>query len=287
MQEQHQKSGKSKVRKRIVLLAAVCSGFVGLVGGVVGGAAGAFWVVGTLSAETVKPIVRNAVVEYDMPAEGARPIDIAGLTQVDTPLHPCLIGFLQENSDIVGTADWSAVRLSPYFKSVNDIINDVAFARGAVAITRGTNIIVRTPDLTDRLDGVDELLMFHELAHVAQYQEKRMDLPEYAASAAYSYASGDRPEDNNYELEAREISEQLVAAWKTSSYRAECHPDLDTETLERAESERPVVKYALYSPISKEYRVIEHRLHAKDRELPSAILRRAQIPSEANETGKP
>jgi len=267
----------SRIRKRTILFAAGIAGFVGLVGGVVGGAAGAFWVVGTLSAETVKPIVRNAVVEYDMPAEGARPVDIAGITRIATPLHPCLIGFLEEQEPLIGYADWSTVRLSPYFKSVNDIINDVAFARGAVAITRGTEIVVRTPDLAEHLDNIDELLMFHELAHVAQYQEKRMDLPDYAASAAYSYASGDRPEDNTYEIEARDVAAELLTAWRSSEWRRQCHPDLGDDLLIRAESEKPYVKYALYSPNSREYRVIDHRLHDPQVRGRPPILHRTRL----------
>ena len=287
MQGKTHKPGSSAVRKRILLLAMACSGAVGLIGGIVGGAAGAFWVVGTLSAENVKPIVRNAVIEYDMPEEGARPVDIAGLTRVDTPLHPCLIKFMEDNEDIVGKADWSAVRLSPYFKSVNDIINDVAFARGAIAITRGTNIVVRTPDLTERLDAVSELLMFHELAHVAQYQEKRMDLPDYAASAAYSYAAGDRPEDNSYELEARTIATDLLISWSTSPHRRECHKDLPEGSYSRAPSERPSVKYALYSPSTKEYRVINHTLHDYTRERKKKLLQRTGLKSDEDQSGNP
>src|SRR5690606_9057824 len=76
--------------------------FVGVLGGAVGGAAGAMWVIETMASPRISPTAKNAVVAYEaMPKEGARPVDIAGLTRTGTPLHPCLIDFLRDQEAVI------------------------------------------------------------------------------------------------------------------------------------------------------------------------------------------
>ena len=114
--------------------------------------------------------------------------------------------------------------------------------------------------------------MFHELVHVAQYASG-MNLPEYASSAAYSYAAGARPEDNAYEDEARAKAAELLVLWALSPQRAQCHPDQRDKPHLRAPSERPEISFAIFSSQKGEYELVRHQLH-KDRllvrELPDA-----------------
>ena len=252
---------KRRSRKGIILLLVLVAGFTGLLGGAIGGAAGAVWVVETMAKPRYSPKVKNAVIDYDMPEEGARPVDIAGIKKAGTPLNSCLIGFLEDNRDLMPHAKWEDVRLAPYFKSESDIITEMAFARGAAAITRRNEIIVRIPDVEEGFNGLNERLFFHELAHIDQYASGRMDLPDYAASAATAYAAGRDAHDNTYEQEAEEIALLLVDLWKTSEWRKKCHPDLKDNT-KRADSERPIARYAIFDRQNQEYRQVEHKLHA-------------------------
>jgi hypothetical protein len=250
-----------KPRRRTLIAAIAVACFLGLVGGAVGGAAGAMWVLQTMAAPRVSPKAKNAVVEYDaMPAEGARPVDIAGLTRTGTPLHPCLVDFLEAQRAVVGEADWRKVRLHPYFKNDEDIVNQLAFSRGAFAITRGNDIYVNVPYTADSIDRLNETLLFHELVHVAQYASG-MNLPEYASSAAYSYAAGARPEDNAYEDEARAKANELLVLWALSPQRVQCHPDQREEPRLRAPSERPQISFAIFSSSKGEYELVRHVLH--------------------------
>ncbi len=250
-----------RVGRGMLIMAILIACLLGVVGGAVGGAAGAMWVINTMAAPKVSPQARNAVVEYDaMPREGVRPVDIAGLTRSATPLHPCLIDFLRKQEPIIGTADWRKVRLHPYFKNDEDIINQLAFSRGALGITRGNDIYINVPYTPTSIDKLSELLLFHELTHVAQYASG-MDLPEYASSAAYSYAAGNRPEDNAYEDEARAKAKELVSLWAFSPQRKRCHPDLQDEVRLRAPSEQPEISFAIFSATKGEYELVRHQLN--------------------------
>lgn len=241
-----------------ILIACV----VGVLGGAIGGAAGAMWVINTVGSPKVSPKAKNAVVEYDaMPREGARPVDVAGLTRSGTPLHPCLIDFLREQEAVIGDAEWTRVRLHPYFKDDDDIVNQLAFSRGAIGITRGNDIYINVPYAPDAIDQLNENLLFHELIHVAQYASG-LDLPEYVSSAAYSYAAGQRPEDNAYEDEARIGAREMVALWALSPQRARCHPDQQQDKPHlRAPSEQPEISFAIFSEAKGEYELVRHRLH--------------------------
>jgi hypothetical protein len=250
-----------RTARRTLIAAVLAAGLVGLVGGAVGGAAGAMWVVQTMAAPKFSPKARNAVVEYaGMPAEGARPVDIAGLTRSGTPLHPCLVDFLEEQREVVGEADWRKVRLHPFFKNDEDIVNQLAFSSGAYAITRGNDIYVNIPYTPSAIDQLGEELMFHELVHVAQYASG-MSLPEYASSAARSYAEGARPEDNAYENEARDKARELLRLWALSPQRVQCHPDQREAPHLRAPSERPEISFAIFSSEKGEYELVRHQLH--------------------------
>jgi len=254
-----------KKRKGLIALILVTSCVTGIIGGAIGGAAGAIWVVETMAKPRFSPKVKNAVIEYEMPAEGARPVDIAGINKIGTPLHPCAIGFMEENRELLPHADWSAVRFNPYFKIDGDIITEMAFARRAAAITRGNEITVRVVDAPENFDVLTERLFFHELVHVDQYASGRMDLPDYAASAANAYANGRNAHDNGYEKEAAEKADVLRKAWKISGWRQKCHPDVKENTegkaAKRSASERPMVKYAIFDRDTQEYRVVEHVMH--------------------------
>jgi hypothetical protein len=260
-----------------MLVAAILAAcFVGVLGGAVGGAAGAMWVIDTMASPKVSPRAKNAVVEYGaMPREGARPVDIAGLTRSGTPLHPCLIDFLEQQEAVIGSAEWGKVRLHPYFKDDDDIVNQLAFSRGVLGITRGNDIYINVPYTPANIDRLGEKLLFHELTHVAQYASG-MDLPQYASSAAYSYAAGDRPEDNAYEDEAREKAEELLHLWALSPQRARCHPDQREKPHLRAPSERPEISFAIFSAKKGEYELVRHQLHKNHLLIP-------EIP--ANEAG--
>ena len=253
-------AAKRKGRRGIIVMAVVFAGIAGLIGGAVGGAAGAMWVVETMANPQYSPKVRNTVIKYDMPGEGARPVDIAGIQKNGTPLHPCFIDFLEgPAAEILPHADWTKVRLSPYFKSEGDIITEMAFARGAVAITRQNDIIVRVPHTRQILSSLNERLMFHELVHVDQYASGTMDLPDYAASSARAYANGRDPQENFYEREADLQAEMLLNLWVESDARKVCHKDVTAST--RASSEKPEITYALFDLESQQYRVVETRLH--------------------------
>lgn len=235
--------------------------FVGVLGGAVGGAAGAMWVIETMASPRINPTAKNAVVAYEgMPKEGARPVDIAGLTRTGTPLHPCLIDFLRDQEAMIGEADWGKVRLHPYFKNDEDIVNQLAFSRGALGITRGNDVYINVPYTPDLIDQLNETLLFHELTHVAQYASG-MNLPEYASGAAYSYAAGSRPEDNAYEEEARAKAKELVVLWALSPQRARCHPDRREKPHLRAPSEKPKISFAIFSDKKGEYELVRHQLH--------------------------
>ena len=234
---------------------------LGLFGGAIGGAAGAMWVINTMAAPKVNTQAKNAVVEYDgMPRGGARPVDVAGLTKSGTRLNSCVIDFLREQEEVVGTADWSKVRLHPYFKNDEDIVNQLAFAQGALGITRGNDIYINVPYTPTAIDQLNENLLFHELVHVAQYASG-MDLPEYASQAAYSYAAGDPADDNAYEDEARARSKELLVRWAFSPQRKRCHPDILPDPTLRAPSEQPEISFAIFSPQKGEYELVRHRLH--------------------------
>lgn len=273
-----QKGEPRRSRRGLIILLVFIAGIAGLVGGAIGGAAGAVWVVETMAKPRYSPKVKNAVVQYDMPAEGARPVDIAGIRKVGTPLNPCLVSFLEDNRDILPYAKWTEVRLSPYFKIDGDIITEMAFARGAVAITRGNEITVRIPDANENRNSVDERLMFHELSHVDQYASGRLDLPDYAASAANAYASGRDAHDNSYEFEADDHAKELLDRWWKSPQRKQCHPDADigenpdksaknkasdktARAPSRSKGEKPFVQYAIFDHETQEYRLVEHQLH--------------------------
>lgn len=257
--------GRARKFRGRTLALVMMAGIAGLVGGAVGGAAGAVWVVETMAKPRYSPKTKNAVIDYAMPAEGARPVDIAGIRKAGTPLNPCLIAYLEDNRDILPHAKWEDVRLNPYFKVEGDIITEMAFARGIAAITRGNEITVRVPDATENLNGINETLIFHELVHVDQYASGRMDLPDYAASAATAYANGRDAHENDYEDEARSKGMALLKAWLTSHRRKQCHPDLveadDNGPARRAPSEKPEARYALFDHDTQEYRLVEYRLH--------------------------
>lgn len=264
----------------IAMVVIAC--LVGLIGGALGGAAGAMWVINTMATPKVSLQAKNAVVEYDaMPRQGARPVDIAGLTKDGTRLNPCLIDFLRTQQEIIGTADWTRVRLHPYFKNDEDIVNQLAFAQGALAITRGNDIYVNVPYTPTAIDQLNEKLLFHELSHVAQYASG-MDLPEYASQAAYSYAAGDRADDNAYEDEARAKSGELMARWAVSPERKRCHPDMRPEAHLRAPSEQPEISFAIFSPQKGEYELVRHQLHKNRLLIPKTEPAAAENPDEKN-----
>src|SRR5690606_15568594 len=250
-----------RTARRTLIAAVLAAGLVGLVGGAVGGAAGAMWVVQTMAAPKFSPKARNAVVEYaGMPAEGARPVDIAGLTRSGTPLHPCLVDFLEEQREVVGEADWRKVRLHPVFKHDEDIVNQLAFSSRACAITRGNDIYVNIPYTPTAIDQPGGALTCHELVPAAPYASG-MSLPEYASSAARSYAEGARPEDNAYENEARDKARELLRLWALSPQRVQCHPDQREAPHLRAPSERPEISFAIFSSEKGEYELVRHQLH--------------------------
>lgn len=262
---------------RAMLVAAILIACVlGVLGGAIGGAAGAMWVINTMANPRVAPKAKNAVVEYEaMPAEGARPVDIAGLTRSGTPLHPCVIDFLDEQEAVIGEAEWSKVRLHPYFKNDEDIVNQLAFSRGAIGITRGTDIYINVPSTAAGIEQLNETLLFHELAHVAQYASG-MDLPEYVSSAARSYAAGTRPQDNAYEVEAEAKAEELVTLWASSAQRARCHPDQREKPHLRAPSEQPEISFAIFSANKGEYELVRHRLHKNRLLIPETLESEAE-----------
>lgn len=245
--------------RRLVAFAIAGAGLVGLLGGALGGAAGAYWVLQTIGTPKITPAARNAVLAYDdMPADGMRPVDIAGLRRNGTPLNPCVISFLQENEELFGSADWANVRFHPEFRN-DDIINEVAFARGVLGITRQNDIYIAVPKEPSNLNQLNERLFFHELAHVAQYAAG-LDIGDYATSAAASYANGAQPKRNFYEEQVRDKEQTMLDAWYTSNQRRVCHPDLEDATR-RAESERPEVQYAFFDTDKGEYEIVRHRLH--------------------------
>ena len=247
-------------RRGPIILAIACAVLTCTVGGAVGGAAGAYWVVERKAKPRFAPKIKNAVVSYEMPAEGARPVDIIGINKAGTPLNPCLVSFLEDQRDLLPHADWKTVRINPYFKIEPDIITEMAFARGAAAITRRNEIYVRVPDAAEGLNGMDEKLMFHELVHVDQYASGRLDLPDYAASAAYSYANGQDVHDNAYEFEARDLEHELVARWIKSPQRLSCHEGASPEG-KRSVSERPRGQYAIFNRERQEYEIVHHTAH--------------------------
>lgn len=250
-----------KPGRGMLIAAILIACVVGVLGGAVGGAAGAMWVINTVGTPKVSPKAKNAVVEYGaMPREGARPVDIAGLTRSGTPLHPCLVDFLREQEAVIGNAEWGRVRLHPYFKNDDDIVNQLAFSRGAIGITRGNDIYINVPFTPDAFDQLNENLLFHELIHVAQYASG-MRLPEYVSSVAYSYAAGNRPEDNAYEDEARIKAKELVVLWALSPQRTRCHPDQPEKLHLRAPSEQPEISFAIFSETKGEYELVRHQLH--------------------------
>src|SRR5690606_23181557 len=154
-------SSERKPGRGMLIAAILIACVVGVLGGAIGGAAGAMWVINTVGSPKVSPKAKNAVVEYDaMPREGARPVDVAGLTRSGTPLHPCLIDFLREQEAVIGDAEWTRVRLHPYFKDDDDIVNQLAFSRGAIGITRGNDIYINVPYAPDAIDQLNENLLF-------------------------------------------------------------------------------------------------------------------------------
>jgi len=251
---------KTSNRKFLVMLGILGAGTTGIIGGAVGGAAGAYYVLETMAKPKFSPKIKNAVIEYDMPAQGARPIDIVGIKKAGTPLHPCLIGFLENQRDMMPHAKWKEVRIYPYFKVEGDIITEMAFAQRNIAITRGNEITVRVAEAFEYRENTKEALMFHELFHVDQYASGRMDLPDYAASAARAYASGMEMNKNDYEQEARRATRELISRWIESEEREKCHPDVrkDGQIIKgRSPSESPMVKYAIFDHGSQQYNVVE------------------------------
>lgn len=254
----------SRSKARWLLLgAAAASCMFGLIGGAIGGAAGTMWVMETIDRPKFSAIARNAVLVYDMPKAGMRPVDIVGIQQSSVRLNPCLIGFLEEHKDVVGEANWEKVRFHSYAKSEGDIINEVAFARGVYGITRGNDITIRTPSKAEQLEDLNEQLTFHELVHVAQYASGRLDLPTYAGNAAVTYANGEEPDNNDYEIEAWGKAKQLMALWRESDWRAQCHPDVPENRNRRAKSEQPRAKYAIFDSETQRFEVIDIELHRK------------------------
>lgn len=271
--------------RRLVAFAMAGAGIIGLLAGAVGGAAGAYWVLDTIGTPKIVPAARNAVLAYDaMPAEGMRPVDIAGLRRNGTPLHPCVIAFLKEQEPLFGKADWAAVRFHPEFRN-DDIINEVAFARGVLGITRQNDIFIAVPKEPGNLDQLNERLFFHELAHVAQYAAG-LDIGDYATSAAASYANGDKPKQNYYEEEVRAKEQAMLDAWYASDQRRTCHPDLGEDMSRRAASERPEVQYAFFDTDRGEYVIVKQRLHVgKGFALPTHPRPERPDPADRQETG--
>ena len=269
---------KPKRRRRFVLigiaLLAVCG--MSIIGGAVGGAIGAVWIIQNMGKDKVP----SAVVSYDgLPKEGVRPADIAGIYRNNLPINPCVIPFLEANADIIGKADWTKVRIHPNFKG-RDVINDIAFARGVAGITRKDDIYIAIPK---NLSQLNEELFFHELTHVAQYSSG-MDLPAYAASAASSYGSGARPEDNQYEEFAKISALKMARLWKNSPERGKCHPDLQPGyryNSQRALSEMPIVQYAEYSTNNSRYVITEIQLH-KSGKIAGTVLKKPPVTTREN-----
>ena len=278
-------SGSQRQRpRRLVAFAIAGAGIIGILGGAIGGAAGAYWVLETVGAPKITPAAKNAVLAYDeMPVDGMRPVDVAGIRRNETPLHPCVISFLEEQEPLIGAADWSRVRFHPEFRN-DDIINEVAFARGALGITRQNDIYIAVPKEPSNLNQLNERLFFHELAHVAQYA-KGLDIGDYATSAAASYANGAKPRQNFYEEEVRDKEQAMLDAWYASDQRRECHPDVGEDMSRRAESERPEVQYAFFDTDKGEYVIVKHRLHVgRGFALPThpapAVVEETDIPDE-------
>ncbi|WP_230291838.1 DUF4157 domain-containing protein [Croceicoccus sp. Ery5] len=264
--------------RRMLAFAIAGAGITGLLAGALGGAAGAFWVLETVGTPKITPAARNAVLAYDdMPEAGMRPVDIAGLRRNGTPLNPCVISFLNEQEALIGKADWQSVRFHPEFRN-DDIINEVAFGRGVLGITRQNDIYIAVPKDPAQLNQLNERLFFHELAHVAQYASG-LDIGDYAASAAASYANGSEPQKNFFEEEVRAKEQALLDAWYASDQRRACHPDLGEDMSRRAESERPEVQYAFFDTDKGEYVIVKHRLHVgKGFALPTNPSPRSQPP---------
>lgn len=254
-------SGSQRRRpRRLVAFAIAGAGIIGLLGGALGGAAGTLWVLETVGTPKITPAAKNAVLAYDaMPEEGMRPVDIAGLRRNGTPLHPCVISFLEEQEPLIGKADWTKVRFHPEFRN-DDIINEVAFARGVLGITRQNDVYIAVPKEPSNLNQLNERLFFHELAHVAQYASG-LNIGDYATSAAASYANGEKPKQNFYEEEVLAREQALLDAWYASEQRSECHPDAGRDMSRRAASERPEVQYAIFDTEKGEYVIVKHRLH--------------------------
>lgn len=240
-------------------MAIAGAGVLGLAGGAIGGAAGTWWVLNTIGTPKISPPAKNAVLEYDaMPEEGLRPVDIAGLRRNGTPLNPCVIAFLEDQEELIGKADWRKVRFHPEFRN-DDIINEVAFARGVLGITRQNDIYIAVPKEPSNLDQLNERLFFHELAHVAQYAAG-LDIGDYATSAAASYAGGDEMKNNDYEQDVRDKEAALLDAWYASPQRLVCHPDAADNPDMRADSERPEVQFAIFDTKNGEYEIVKDRL---------------------------
>lgn len=88
-----------------------------------------------------------------------------------------------------------------------------------------------------------------------------MALPEYVSSSASAYASGERPNDNAYEIDARNKAEELLTLWALSPQRASCHPDQRERPHLRAISEQPTISFAIFSAKKGEYELVRHKLH--------------------------
>ncbi len=246
--------------RRLVAFAIAGAGIIGLLGGALGGAAGTLWVLETVGTPKITPAAKNAVLAYGaMPEEGLRPVDVAGLRRDGTPLHPCVISFLEEQEPLIGKADWSKVRFHPEFRN-DDIINEVAFARGVLGITRQNDVYIAVPKEPSNLNQLNERLFFHELAHVAQYAAG-LNIGDYATSAAASYANGEKPRQNFYEEEVLAREQAMLDAWYASDQRRQCHPDAGKDMSRRAASERPEVQYAIFDTDKGEYVIVKHRLH--------------------------
>jgi hypothetical protein len=176
---------------------------------------------------------------------------------------------------VIGSAERGKVRLHPHFNDDEDIVNQLAFSRGALGITRGNDIYVNVPYAPARIDQLNERLLFHELTHVAQYASG-MDLPQYASSVAYSYAAGNRPQDNAYEDEARAKAEELLLLWAASPQRARCHADQRERPHLRAPSEQPEISFAIFSEKKGEYELVRHHLHRNHLLVPEAVATEAE-----------
>ena len=242
-----------KGRKTRTLLLLVSIAIVSATAGAVGGATSAFFTMKKM--QDVK--IPEAIVAYaNMPKDGIRPVDIAGITQNNTPINPCVLPFLEKHQDVIGTADWSSVRFHPNYKNA-DLINDVAFVRGYTGITRNNDVYISVPN---NIESLNEILFFHELMHVAQYASG-MDLPGYTASAMSSYTSGKPADENNYEEAAALGAIQMVNLWIDSEERQACHPDMKRGKMYRAASEQPAISYTDYNQITGRYIIEDVVLH--------------------------